>query len=67
MRRAYVGLCLTGLVTAGVVAYVHWDQQREITRMREGVYLDVAREQRRRKALKEQHLSSDSVSGSGNS
>lgn len=53
MNRGYVGLTLTIIVTLGVISYVHIDQRREISRMREGLVLDVIREEKRRKALRE--------------
>lgn len=51
MSRAYVGLVVTCIGTTALIYYVHWDQKKELARMREGVYLDAVREASRREAL----------------
>lgn len=53
MNRGYIGLAITVVATLGVITYVHIDQRREISRMREGLVLDAIREERRREALRE--------------
>lgn len=63
MARGKVALGLTALGTIGVISYVHYDQKREIRRMREGVYLDAERERFRRKVLHDK----SSAAGKGNS
>lgn len=51
MSRAFVVLGITVLGTAATIAYVHYDQEREIARMRKSVFADAIREQERRRAL----------------
>lgn len=48
-----IGTCVT---TACIIAYVHWDQKREIKRMRDSVYVDAARERSRREAVRKEQL-----------
>lgn len=50
MSKAYIFLAATCIATGAVIAFVHWDQKRELQRMREGVYRDVEREQFRKAA-----------------
>lgn len=54
MNRGFVALFVTALATSGVITYVHYDQKRELRRMRQGVYLDAEREQFRRQVLAQQ-------------
>lgn len=51
MSRAYVVLGLTICATIGTITYVHYDQERELVRMRKGVFADAIREQTRRNVL----------------
>ncbi len=51
MSRGLIALSVTAVVTAGIIAFVHYDQKRELRRMREGVYLDAERERYRRQVL----------------
>lgn len=49
MSGAYLALAITSAITIGVIAYVHYDQEQQIARMRKGVYADAVREQTRRR------------------
>lgn len=51
MGKGVMALCITAMGTIGIISYVHYDQKREIRRMRQGVYLDAERERFRRKVL----------------
>ena len=53
MNRGFIALTITVLCTSGIIGYVHYDQKREIRRMREAVYLDAERERYRRQVLAE--------------
>lgn len=55
MSRAYVTLAVTCVVTVGIVAFVHLDQERQLARMRQGVFADALREQSRRDAMSPQN------------
>lgn len=61
MNKGYLGLAITCVVTASVITYVHWDQKKEIRRMREGVYRDAERERSRRAALSKTSSSIDNT------
>lgn len=53
MSRAYLFLGFTSVATVATISYVHWDQKKELRRMREGVYRDAERERSRRAALRQ--------------
>lgn len=59
MSRAYLVLGLTCAATVATISYVHWDQKKELHRMREGVYRDAERERIRRAAVLRQNASPD--------
>lgn len=44
-------LAVTCVATIGIVSYVHYDQKRQIARMRQSVFADAVREQNRRDAV----------------
>jgi len=46
--RGWQGLLLTAIGTGTAVYFVHYDQNRELARMKEGVIIDAQREQFRR-------------------
>lgn len=48
MGRGPWALGITALITIGTIAWVHHEQQAEIQRMKEGVFLDAERERYRR-------------------
>lgn len=54
MSRAWVALTVSTLATITIVAYVHYDQQQELARMRQSVFDDAVREEARRQAVAEQ-------------
>lgn len=54
MSRAWVALTITALASFSVVVYVHYDQQAELTRMRQSVFDDAVREEARRQAVARQ-------------
>ncbi len=58
MNRGFLTLGLVVVGTVATVWYVHHDQQKEIRRMREGVYRDAERE-RFRRAIKEGKADAD--------
>lgn len=60
MSKGYLALGLTMVVTASTIFYVHWDQKRELHRMRQGVYRDAERERLRREVLDKQNQQSQS-------
>lgn len=62
MSRAFVVLGITVLGTVATIAYVHYDQEREIARMRKSVFADAIREQERRRALAAEQM----TAGGGN-
>lgn len=51
MSKATTFLGFTIVATIATIAYVHYDQERELKRMRQGVFLDAIREEERRKAV----------------
>lgn len=63
MSRAWVALTVSTLATITIVAYVHYDQQQELARMRQSVFDDAVREEARRQAVAEQ-VSNESPSSS---
>lgn len=67
MSRGFAALAVTCAATAGTIAFVHWDQRRELNRMREGVYIDAEREAFRRKVTSAaaQKEAQDAAAGSG--
>lgn len=54
MSRAFLGLAATFVATSGIIYYVHWEQKKELRRMKEGVFQDALREQSRIRALRDE-------------
>lgn len=54
MRGGAVALAVTCVATSSCVAYVHWEQKRDLRRMQASVLYDVERESIRRRFVEEQ-------------
>jgi hypothetical protein len=49
MRGGLLGLAVTCTASAGIIAYVHFDQKRDLRRMQQSVLHDAEREAYRRR------------------
>ncbi|GFN97114.1 protein pet117 homolog, mitochondrial [Plakobranchus ocellatus] len=58
-RTAWMTLCASGVFTCGVIYYVHTSQTKDRERLREGVIIDMERQQRKRQNIQQLALQAD--------
>ncbi|KAK3799234.1 hypothetical protein RRG08_054361 [Elysia crispata] len=59
-KTAWLTLCASGVFTCGVVYYVHTSQAKDRERLREGVIIDIERQQqKKRQNVRQLALQSD--------
>lgn len=67
MNGGTKALCVTAIATVSVIAYVHFEQKRELNRMKQSVLIDAERESFRRRVRAEHDLANSVKDGESRS